>query len=289
MSPSRDDHVANASESSGDGPTELESEREKRPKPLRTTESGNERPDSAGEWAHWVLAVDHGPVMWARELAISAGAVLLIGLLLFALSGVWPPMVAVESGSMEPHMQKGDLVFVAAADRYASDAAFEDTGVVPSERGAEVAYQKFGDYGDVIIFKPNGGDDTPIIHRAHFWVTEGENWYDRADPAYIGGATSCEELRNCPSPHDGFITRGDDNSGYDQVQGQSDPVKEEWVIATARVRVPWLGWIRLYVSELAIGPTVLVELAPDAHLLDGSDLSTGESERGTLPPVPAAS
>ena len=291
MSPSRDDHVANASESSGDGPTGSESEGENRPRRPSPPERGTDnRPDSAGEWARWAMSVDHGPVMWVRELAISAGAVLLIGLLLFSLSGVWPPMVAVESGSMEPHMQKGDLVFVADADRFASADAYGDTGVVPADQGAEVSYLKFGDYGDVIVFKPDGNDDsTPIIHRVHLWVSAGEDWYDRADPAYVGGAENCEELRNCPSPHDGFITHGDNNPGYDQVLGQSAPVKEEWVIATARVRVPWLGWIRLYVSELAIGSTVVFEFGPDEHPLDDSDLSAGESERSTIPPFPAAS
>lgn len=36
---------------------------------------------------------------------------------LFAVSGVWPPMVAVESGSMAPSLRTGDLVVASATDR----------------------------------------------------------------------------------------------------------------------------------------------------------------------------
>jgi len=84
-------------------------------------------------------------------------------------------------------------------------------------------------------------------------VDDGENWYDRADPAVLD-ADSCDELRNCPAPHAGFITKGDNeatNDYYDQAKGLSSPVKPEWVRGTAQYRVPYLGWVRLTVSGAA--------------------------------------
>jgi signal peptidase len=36
----------------------------------------------------------------------------------------------------------------------------------------------------------------------------------------------------------------------------SEPVRPSWVIGTAEFRIPWLGWIRLAVSEAA-GATVV--------------------------------
>ncbi|ERH12872.1 MAG: hypothetical protein J07HB67_01898 [halophilic archaeon J07HB67] len=47
------------------------------------------------------------PIVLVRETLSSALIVVVVGVVLFAISGIWPPMVAVESGSMEPHMQKG--------------------------------------------------------------------------------------------------------------------------------------------------------------------------------------
>jgi len=124
-------------------------------------------------------------------------------------------------------------------------------------------YRKFGGTGDVVVYEPNGNArQTPIIHRAHFWVDAGENWYDRADQSIVD-ADSCDELRNCPAPHAGFITKGDNqatNDYYDQARGISSPVKPEWVRGTAEYRIPYLGWVRLTVS----GATTSGAVAPPA-------------------------
>ncbi|MFW5918719.1 MAG: S26 family signal peptidase [Halanaeroarchaeum sp.] len=201
-----------------------------------------------------------GWVVFVREILTSVLAVLFVGLLLFAVSGVWPPMVAVESGSMEPHMERGDLVFVMDEERLAPPYATDDTGVVTYAAGQENEYRSFGSYGDVIIYHPNGDPARkPVIHRAHFWVEEGENWLPRADPAYVSGE-DCESVPNCPAPHAGFITKGDNeltNDYYDQTRGISEPVKPEWIQGSAEVKIPWLGWVRLTFSETISGPQTL--------------------------------
>jgi signal peptidase len=196
-----------------------------------------------------------------RETALSVSAVVAIGILLFTISGVWPPMVAVESGSMEPHMHKGDLVFITDTGRFAPDVAHGDTGVVPQDVAREEGYWKFGGYGSVIVYDNPGDAGPPVIHRAQFWVEEGENWYDRANPDYVS-AENCEEMRNCPAPNAGFVTKGDANEGYDQVNGISEPVKPEWVVGVARVRIPYLGWVRLGVSGVVLDTTPVTETGP---------------------------
>jgi len=192
---------------------------------------------------------DDGPDGWqlfAWDVLSSILAVALFGAYLFAISGVWPPLVAVESGSMEPNMNTHDLVFVMESDRFPAAEAAGGADVVTAERGAQTGYTQFGGHGDVIIYAPDGRtSETPIIHRAMLWVEEGENWYDRADPAHVRNADSCVQLRNCPAPHDGYVTKGDNNAVYDQTRGLSGPVKPEWVVGTAEVRAPGLGWLRL--------------------------------------------
>ncbi|WP_277554688.1 S26 family signal peptidase [Halobaculum limi] len=220
------------------------------------------------------LHAETGPLMVLREVLSSAAAVALVGLLLFAVSGVWPPMVAVESGSMEPHMERGDLVFITQPDRFAPDAAYGDTGIVTFETGQAEGYSTFGMAGSVIVYRPPGEGGPPIIHRAQLHVEEGENWVDRANPDYLP-AQSCDRVPACPAPYAGFITKGDANSQYDQVSGIAPVVKTEWVHGAARVRVPYLGYVRLIFSE-----SVLAQETPAAN-----DLATAERPRQASPPT----
>ncbi|MDL0122754.1 MULTISPECIES: S26 family signal peptidase [Halobacterium] len=199
----------------------------------------------------WFWSTDRADVLFVREALSSLLVVSMVGLLLFSVSGVWPPLVAVESGSMQPNLQKGDLVFVTEEHRLSPEYASGETGVVPHRTATAHGYEKIGGTGDVIVYEPDGNSRAvPIIHRARFWVDNEENWYDRADESIVA-ADSCSELRNCPAPHAGFITKGDNNRSnnyYDQSAGLSEPVKPGWVRGTAEYRVPFAGWVRLVIS-----------------------------------------
>jgi len=117
-------------------------------------------------------------VSLARELAWVAAVVGGIALALFLVSGTWPAVVTIESESMVPHMHVGDLVFVVSADRFGELQTWTT--------GNETGYRKFGDYGDVLIYRPNDAPNPavyipfitkgvhPIIHRAMERVEEGE-------------------------------------------------------------------------------------------------------------------
>ena len=138
--------------------------------------------------------------------------------------GLWTPMVAVESESMVPHIQIGDIIFMESAER---------AGIVTQKDGKQSGYTSFDEFGDVILYKPFGRDDkTPIIHRAMYYVERGE-------PLWDGGP---------PAPHAGYITKGDNNPSYDQKGSISylQPVKKEWITGVARLsRIPILGCISL--------------------------------------------
>jgi signal peptidase len=220
-----------------------------------TTPAEVDSPQGLVGWVRWFWTAEEGLIIYVRDVVTSVGAVLVVGLVLFAISGIWPPMVAIESGSMEPNMERGDLVFVVDNERFTPEQAVvhegETTGVIPAQRAEQADHSTFGRNGDVIVYKPNGNRfTTPIIHRAMLWVEAGENWYDRADPAATRNADDCGELSNCPAPHAGFITLGDANPNYDQVTGLSQPVQPDWVIGTAELRVPYLGHVRLALSQV---------------------------------------
>ena len=237
---------------------------------VRADEPGNPRVDATEDQGpiERFLGSDRASVAFVREFVGSVLVVVMVGLLLFAISGVWPPMVAVKSGSMEPHMHRGDLVFVMEEHRLAPKAAVEGTGVATYRSSLDTGYRRFGDYGDVIVYRKDGRSDaTPIIHRSQFWVSDGENWYDRANRSYVNG-DSCESVPNCPAPHAGFITKGDHNDQYDQISGISGPVKPGWIKGTAEVRVPWLGHVRLELSEIQMAP--VMQVAPAGSFRAGT-------------------
>ncbi len=166
-------------------------------------------------------------VGFLRDILFVISVVVIFASISHIVLGLWTPMVAVESGSMIPHIQIGDIIFVQSIDR---------TQIITNEMGKQSGYKSFGDYGDVILYKPYGKEGaTPIIHRAMYYV-------ETDQPMWAGGP---------PAPHAGYITKGDNiytNPSYDQ-QGSisyKQPVKKEWVIGAARFyRVPLLGYVSL--------------------------------------------
>src|SRR5512145_162512 len=128
---------------------------------------------------------DHWAVSLARDLLWVISVVGGIALALYLICGTWPAVVTIESGSMIPNMNIGDLVVVVQKDRFGDLQTWDD--------GKISGYKKFGDYGDVIIYRPNGYTDMwaqvgllplsgqhPIIHRAMTWEEA-----DRPVPLYI--------------------------------------------------------------------------------------------------------
>jgi signal peptidase len=168
-------------------------------------------------------------VALGKDLLSVAGILIAFMILSQIIFGLWTPMVAVESGSMEPHMQIGDIIFIKNIDRM---------DVTTNEEGKNSGYKSFKDYGDVILYRPYGEEGvTPIIHRAMYRVEAGE-------PMWEDGPIA---------PHSGYITKGDNNitnQHFDQ-EGQisyETPVKDEWIIGIAKYRIPYLGYVRLFFS-----------------------------------------
>jgi signal peptidase I len=123
---------------------------------------------------------DHWAVSLARDLVWVVAVVGTIALTLFLICGTWPAVVTIESESMVPNMNVGDLVVVVQKDRFGDLQSWDD--------GMKSGYKKFGDYGDVIIYRPNGAIDMwasigllplstaphPIIHRVMTWTEAGQ-------------------------------------------------------------------------------------------------------------------
>jgi signal peptidase len=194
-----------------------------------------------------------------REIVSVLVTVGIIVAILFLVCGTWPAIVTIESESMVPNMNVGDLVLVMAADRLSPLQSMAE--------GNGTGYEKFGMKGDVIIFRPNGNTELhPIIHRALFWVDAGPTnisyrEYDRTTGSYV--------TRQYIAPNAGYITKGDNNPVIDQTGFGNNyrglgspilPIKEEWLVGKAIYSVPYVGYLPLNIGPVIVIVIVLMAL-----------------------------
>ena len=130
------------------------------------------------------------------------------------------PMVVVTSGSMEPTIYKGDLLFI---------------------KGMDPAEIESGDHinrtGDVIVFEASWSDTgDPIVHRV----------VNKTQVLVLG------ELKWK------FQTHGDNNGSPDQSDFNiASWVDEDEIVGVVGWKVPKIGWIKIWLSGAAI-PIIIV-------------------------------
>ncbi|MGD1061333.1 MAG: S26 family signal peptidase [Methanomassiliicoccales archaeon] len=120
-----------------------------------------------------VLAV----VKKLKVLIIAVVVVILIIGGLFLYSGSWPPLVVIESSSMQHSdttsyigvIDTGDLVIQKKVSSLSEITPYLNAyaSAYAKNFSAGSAYMTYGEYGDVVIYRPLGNAaKTPIIHRA---------------------------------------------------------------------------------------------------------------------------
>ena len=232
---------------------------------------------------------------WARELLSAVAVVMAVFLLAWGYTGNWPPMVVIESGSMEHDdnplypepgfthigaIDTGDLVLVKSAGR---------DDIVTYLAGKQQGYERYGDYGDVIIYYKNGlrgvcsagasldeaecnrqdGEwtpATPVIHRAMAWVEVRDNgsyYLPEVDMEFANGKLVLAEIGLPPGAplteitQSGYITKGDsvgnrhpDQLTHRDLLGQQvQPVQPGDIVGMARGELPWFGLIKLKLTQ----------------------------------------
>lgn len=116
-------------------------------------------------------------LLLARDVAIAVILVLVVLAAIFAYTQVWPPMVVVESASMQHSDTQSYLGVIDTGDLVLVQRAPEKADVVTWAEGKVTGYQTYGDFGDVIVFHPQtfSLDSTPIIHRPIVYAIWNEN------------------------------------------------------------------------------------------------------------------
>ena len=221
-------------------------------------------------------------VLFLRDAGVALLMVILVLVMMWAYTGLWPPLVVVESNSMMHGdenlssvgtIDTGDLVLVRKVTSVDDVETYMD-GFVSSHR-------TYGDYGDVVIYKRGGSDaQTPIIHRAiiyleydpvnHCYMSESlrdapeTKWATSNDADTWDHLTSALSIYNVgwedltvvvdvagmiSSHTSGYITKGDHNTNTDQMNAAAGPVEFDWIVGKARGEIPWFGLLKLWTTD----------------------------------------
>lgn len=205
---------------------------------------------------------------------------------LYVASGVNPPFTVVKSASMQHDDDKSMLGVIDTGDM----VVVKDTSkmsITSYVEGYASGYTNFGNYGDVIIYD-RGEDKNPVIHRAIIWMDYNGNgtWsapalkdYNDNDGKPLWSATGGNDYNNLSgiltfnelnsergkysdpvtinldnlstaSPQSGYLTKGDNNSGFDQMTSIiPTTISEDMIKSVAWLEVPWLGSVKLYLND----------------------------------------
>lgn len=220
-------------------------------------------------------------LLFLRDAGIALLFVASILLAMYAYTGLWPPLVVVESESMMHSEENvsyigvidtGDLVLVKSVDSVSDIETYVD--------GCRSGHKTYGDYGDVIVYKVNGNDlSTPIIHRAIIYLEANEDGnsfrseslrhldadkWSTSDPSdtwdHLTSVLRIYEVgfqsetvtidTNRLTVSSGFITKGDHNDYIDQdTMVRNTPVRLSWVVGEARGEIPWFGLLKLWFTD----------------------------------------
>ena len=225
----------------------------------------------------------------AKQLGIDVViALVIVGVVmggLYLYSGIWPPLVVVESRSMQHSnsdsyvgvIDTGDLVVVR------KPASLDE--ITTYVKGRNTGYSTYGEFGDVVVYRKYGSTtETPVIHRAILYANydpssglfnvpelQGLTCGKDKDWARDGSCSSSWSsismltlyhvgysnktininLRNFDR-YSGFVTLGDNgqtNQDIDQVGIiPNKMIKFDWIVGMARGELPWFGLIKLCLS-----------------------------------------
>jgi signal peptidase len=108
-----------------------------------------------------------GYILLLKELLVVGVIIIVILVALFAYSGLWPPVVVVESGSMQHSDTQSSIGTIDTGDIVIVQKVQGSQDVVTYLDGVSNGYKTYGEFGDVVIYNRYGlTERVPIIHRA---------------------------------------------------------------------------------------------------------------------------
>ncbi len=222
-------------------------------------------------------------ILLLRDIVFAVIIVVIVLASVLAYTRVWPPMVVIESNSMQHGRSVSYLGVIDTGDLVLVQAASQRSDVITWVEGKARGHITYSNYGDVIIFNSDRGG-TPIIHRPIIWLeyNNASGKFDapdleQLDPSLWGGTYKNSTPVTTPygldgtleisesgwkgndvliinietsfvnlatNHHSGYVTLGDNNGvNYDGYL-----VRQEDIIGKARGELPWFGLIKLTID-----------------------------------------
>ena len=215
-------------------------------------------------------------------VAIAFVIIVVVAISLINYSGMSSPLTVVESNSMQHSTERSSVGIIDTGDMIVMVSP-DNTSVTTFVEGSKTGYQKFGSYGDVIIYKRGNGQN-PVIHRAiieliyngdgtwrapslegydpNKWDNNGNKDYNKMSGIFsmqgLGwrGLSAYIDLDTLPK-HSGYLTNGDNNIAsetrtyFDQsttIAGDLGLIQDKDIKAMAGIEIPWLGCVKLYMN-----------------------------------------
>lgn len=243
----------------------------------------SEEEDEPSRRKNWVRSA----LLVLRDVGIALLVVFLVFVALWAYSGVWPPIVVVESSSMQHDDFSSSVGVIDTGDLVIVQNTNSRKEVETYVQGECSGHSTYGDSGDVIIYNERGGGDKPIIHRALIYLefntttnnsfdvpslecdkwVYGVNWWILTGPGSEPRNLTTSLTIRLSSAHrnlnvtlnlgnllNDIKTDDDWNDGGFIAMGDNNDhpdnslIKHEWIIGKARGELPWFGLIKLSVS-----------------------------------------
>lgn len=227
-------------------------------------------------------------ILFARDLAVAFVIVAIVMGILVGYTRVWPPMVVVESSSMQHSNAESFVGVIDTGDLVLVQAVGQPSDVVTYVQGRLTGHQTYSAYGDVIVFHKPGDllSSTPIIHRAIVYVVWKPGGMDvpslagRGPQEWTGIWAGNSSVATTPYglssltvksvlswdlqaggrrdvtynltafTASGFLTKGDHNP---QPDNWSAPVAVGRIVGKARGELPWFGLIKLTLAPGSSG------------------------------------
>jgi signal peptidase I len=111
------------------------------------------------------------------EPLVALAIIVLMLVSLYAYTQNWPPVYVIESDSMQ-HGDTDNLGLINTGDLVLAQKV-QLSQITSYVVGLQTGYSTYGEYGDVLLYYPNGVTGTPIIHRAIIfleWDSTSTSW-----------------------------------------------------------------------------------------------------------------
>ncbi|HXQ94206.1 MAG TPA: S26 family signal peptidase [Thermoplasmata archaeon] len=169
---------------------------------------------------------------WWFEPLIALMIVVLLLVGLYAYTQNWPPMYVVESSSMQ-HGTNDNVGLINTGDLVLAQQV-PTSSIVPYVVAQGTGYKTYGEYGDVLLYHPNGVvGPAPIIHRTLTYLQYSGN-----------GTFSDSELAGLPcgpAPNSVYVSSGPGGCGTNALRGTLELLGIGWQSVSVNITLSQAG------------------------------------------------